>query len=66
MSCVAAGRPMLLFYMSYTADAVERRVEKAGYPSGIASDLREHRSANAQRATAARYRERQTSRHRGT
>ena len=58
LCCVAAGLPMLLFYMAYTADAVDRRVEKAGYPSGLATELRQRRSADAQRAVAARYRER--------
>lgn len=65
MSCVVAGLPMLLFYMAFTADALEARVEKAGYPNGIASQLRQQRSANAQRAVAARYRERQTVRRQG-
>jgi hypothetical protein len=62
MACLAAGLPMLLFYMAYTADALEARVEKAGYPNGTASRLRQQRASDAQRAVAARYRERQAAR----
>jgi hypothetical protein len=58
MACLAAGLPMLLFYLAYTADALEARVEKAGYPNGIASEIRQRRAMDAQRAVAARYRER--------
>ena len=62
MSCLAAALPMALFYLAYTADALERRVEKAGYPPRTAADLRERRAVEAQRATVARYRERQHAR----
>jgi hypothetical protein len=65
MSCAAAALPMLLFYMAYTSDAVNRRVEKAGYPDGLADDLRRQRATDAQRAVAARYRERRAARTRG-
>ena len=65
LCCVAAGLPMLLFYMAFTADAVDRRMEKAGYPSGLATELRQQRSTDAQRAVAARYRARQATRHHG-
>jgi hypothetical protein len=61
-SCLAAGLSMLLFYMAFAADAVERRVEKAGYPEGTATQLRQQRAVDAQRAVAARYRERSAAR----
>jgi hypothetical protein len=53
---------MLLFYMAYTSDAIDRRAEKAGYPSGLAAELRQQRATDAQRAVAARYRERHAAR----
>ena len=59
MSCLAAALPMALFYVAYTTDALDRRVEKAGYPPRTAADLRERRAVAAQRATVARYREKQ-------
>src|SRR4051794_39120030 len=62
MSCLAAGLSMLLFYMAYTSDAVERRVEKAGYLDGTAAQIRQQRATDAQRAVAARYRERSAAR----
>ncbi len=65
MSCVAAALPMLLFYMAFTSDAVDRRVEKAGYHAGTADELRQRRATDAQRAVAARYRERHAVRTRG-
>lgn len=62
MSCVAAALSMMLFYLGYTVDSIERRVEKAGYAPGTAARLREQRAEGAQRAVAARYRERRESR----
>jgi hypothetical protein len=62
MSCLAAGLPMMMFYLAYTVEDTERRVEKAGYPHGTASRLREQRAIDAQRAVAARSRQRREAR----
>lgn len=62
MSCLAAGLTMLIFYMAFTFDSLERRVEMAGYPHGTASRLRERRAVDAQRAVAARHRARRAAR----
>jgi hypothetical protein len=62
MSCLAAALPMALFYLAYTTDALDRRVEKAGYLPGTATTLREERATAAQRATVARYHERRAAR----
>lgn len=58
MSCLVALLTMMLFYMAFTADSVETRVEKAGFPPGTASRLREQRALTSQRLAAARYRAR--------
>lgn len=52
----AAGASLLLGYLCFTSESVERRVEKAGYPRGLAASMREQRALDAQRATAARNR----------
>lgn len=62
LSCLAAGLPMMMFYLAYTVEDTERRVEKAGYPHGIAGKLREQRAIDAQRAVAARSRQRREAR----
>ena len=62
LSCVVAFLTMMLFYAGYTFDAIERRVEKAGYPGGTAGRLREQRAGDAQRAAAARNRARREAR----
>lgn len=62
MSSLAATLPMLLFYLAYAADSLEGRVQNAGYPPGEASRIREERSVRAQRAVAARNRERRAAR----
>lgn len=58
MSCLVAVLTMMLFYMAFTADSVESRVQKAGFPPGTAARLREQRALTAQRLAAARYRAR--------
>jgi hypothetical protein len=63
LSCVVAFLTMMIFYAGFTADAVERRVEKAGYPAGTATRRRQQRAVDAQRAVAARYRARRDARH---
>jgi hypothetical protein len=62
LSCVAAGLPMMIFYLAYTVEDTERRVEKAGYPHGTATRLRERRTMAAHRAVVARNRERRAAR----
>ena len=37
LSCLAAALPMMIFYLAYTVEDTERRVEKAGYPHGTAA-----------------------------
>ncbi|HZZ96028.1 MAG TPA: DUF5313 family protein [Jatrophihabitantaceae bacterium] len=58
LCCVVAFLTMMIFYAGFTVDAVERRVEKAGYTSGTATRLRQQRAVDVQRAVAARYRAR--------
>lgn len=62
MSCLAAGLPTMMFYLAYTVEDTERRVEKAGYPHGTATRLRERRTTTAHRAVVARNRERRAAR----
>jgi hypothetical protein len=62
LSSLAALLPMMMFYLGYTTDSIEQRVEKAGYPGRLATQMREQRSADAQRAVAARNRERRAAR----
>ena len=62
MSCLAAALPMAIFYLAYTVDSLESRVEKAGYPFGTAAQIREQRALDTQRAVAARNRERRIAR----
>lgn len=61
-SCAVAVLTMMLFYLSFTSDSVDRRVEKAGYLPGTAEQVREERSLAAQRAVAARNRQRREAR----
>ncbi len=61
-ACSTAGLSMMVFYLAYTSESVDRRVEKAGYPSGLAAQLRQQRAVEAQRAVVARYRARQAGR----
>jgi hypothetical protein len=58
LSCLTAAMSMMVFYLAYSTESVDRRVEKAGYPSGLAAHLRQERAVAAQRAATARYRER--------
>ena len=57
-ACFAAGASLLIGFMCFTTESLERRVEKAGYQWGTASQLRERRAIDAQRAVVARHRER--------
>ncbi len=61
-ACLTAGLSMMVFYLAYTSESVDRRVDKAGYPSGLAAQMRQQRAVEAQRATVARYRARQARR----
>jgi hypothetical protein len=62
LSTLAALLPMMMFYLGYTTDSIERRVEKAGYPGRLATQMREQRALDSQRAVAARSRERHAAR----
>ena len=68
-ACVAAGGSILIGYLCFTTESLEHRIERAGYPYGLAAQLREERADAAQRAVAARARERREQRrlehHRG-
>jgi hypothetical protein len=63
--CIAAGGSLLIGYMCFTTESLERRVEKAGYPYGLAGRLRERRANDAQRAVVARNRARYEARRYG-
>lgn len=58
----AAACSLLIGYLCFTTEALERRVEKAGYPWGLAGRMREERAIAAQRAVAARARQRRNMR----
>jgi hypothetical protein len=62
LSCVTAFLTMGIFYAGFTTDAIERRVEKAGYAHGTAARLNEQRTIDSQRAVAARNRARRAAR----
>lgn len=64
LACITAFLTMMIFYAGFTVDAIERRVEKAGYPNGTAPRLREQRAVESQRAVAARARARREARRR--
>lgn len=61
-ACVAAGLSMWIGYMCFTTESLEHRIEKAGYPYGLAGKLREQRAIDAQRAVVARGRDRRDAR----
>jgi hypothetical protein len=61
-ACFAAGGSLLIGYMCFTTESLERRIEKAGYRYGLASQLRERRANEAQRAVVARNRARRDAR----
>lgn len=61
-SCLAAGLSIGLGYMCFTSESIEARIEKAGYPRGLAAQLRHQRSEEAQRAVVARNRARREAR----
>ena len=63
--CFAAGASVLIGFMCFTTESLERRVEKAGYEWGIAGQMRERRAIEAQRAAAARNRARYEARRLG-
>jgi hypothetical protein len=62
-ACVAAGGSVFIGYLCFTTESIERRVEKAGYPYGLAAQLREERAVAAQRAVVARGRARRDARY---
>lgn len=61
-ACLAAGLSMWIGYMCFTTESLEHRIEKAGYPYGLAGKLREQRAIDAQRAVVARGRDRRDAR----
>jgi hypothetical protein len=61
-ACIAAGGSLLIGYMCFTTESLERRIEKAGYRYGLAGRLREQRANEAQRAVVARSRARREAR----
>jgi hypothetical protein len=61
-ACVAAGGSLFLGYLCFTTESLEHRVERAGYPYGLAAQLREERATATQRAVAARARARREGR----
>jgi Family of unknown function (DUF5313) len=64
-ACVAAGGSLLIGYMCFTTESLERRIEKAGYRYGLAARMREQRANDAQRAVVARNRARYEARRYG-
>jgi hypothetical protein len=61
-TCLAAGLSIGLGYMCFTIESLETRVEKAGYPRGLAAETRRRRSEEAHRAVVARNRARREAR----
>lgn len=61
----AAGASIGLGYVCYTSESLEARLEKAGYPRGLAARMREQRTVDAHRAVVARNRARREARLRG-
>jgi membrane protein YdbS with pleckstrin-like domain len=62
LSCLTAFLTMMIFYLGFITDSVERRVEKAGYTHGTAARIREKRGLQAQRDVVARGRARREAR----
>jgi hypothetical protein len=54
----AAAGSVLMGYMCFVTESLEHRVEKAGYPYGLAAHMRAERSVAEQRAVVARGRAR--------
>lgn len=63
--CCIAALSLLIGYMCFTTESLEHRIEKAGYPHGLAGQLRERRAVEAQREVAARSRARYETRRYG-
>jgi uncharacterized protein DUF5313 len=61
-TCLAAGLSIGLAYMCYASESLEARIEKAGYPRGLAAQMRHRRAEEAQRAVVARNRARREAR----
>jgi hypothetical protein len=61
-ACFTAAASVLIGYMCFATESLERRAQKAGYPHGIAAQLREHRANETQRAVVARNWERRENR----
>lgn len=57
---LTAAFSLFLGYLCFTVESLDRRAEKAGYPAGVAAQVRERRAVQAQRAMAARYRARRS------
>lgn len=51
-----------LFALGYVVEGAERRIEKAGYRYGLATEIRQQRALDNQRATAERNRARREAR----
>jgi hypothetical protein len=58
----AAVASVMIGYLCFTTEAIEHRVEKAGYPYGLAGRMRERRAIEAQSRVAARNRARRDER----
>jgi Family of unknown function (DUF5313) len=61
-ACFSAGASILIGYLCFTTESLERRIEKAGYTWGLAGQMRERRAIAAQNAAAARNRARREGR----
>lgn len=61
-TCLAAGLSIGLGYLCYTVESLEARIEKAGYPRGLAAEMRHRRSEETHRAVVARSRARREAR----
>jgi hypothetical protein len=61
-ACMAAACSLLIGYLCFTTESLEHRIEKAGYPYGLAGQMREERANAAQRAVADRARRRRQER----
>lgn len=61
-AAMAAACSLLIGYLCFTTESLERRIEKAGYRYGLAGQMREERAIAAQRAVAAHARQRRQER----
>jgi hypothetical protein len=56
VGALGATAMAVLFCLAYMVETTDRRLTKAGYPSGIAEDIRRERSATARTEATARRR----------